>query len=156
MYGQSFDIHRARRGRVKCNSASAGRARCTATRKTCVMGPKSIYRQPGAQHFQLVRRSQRDPLIHDPEASQHVLKGFERENRKVRGEECLCGDSTHIMRCRERHVKSSKRHFPSKTRPRPAPAEKILARPVYTISTTTTPSMTTCNIYDKSVSTRKV
>lgn len=49
------------------------------------MAPKSIFRQPGAQHFQLVHRSQRDPLIHDPEASQHVLKGFERENiRKVR------------------------------------------------------------------------
>lgn len=48
------------------------------------MPKKSIYRQPGAQHFQLVHRSQRDPLIHDPEASQHVLKPFERENvRKV-------------------------------------------------------------------------
>ncbi|KAG8740335.1 hypothetical protein FRC10_004478 [Ceratobasidium sp. 414] len=44
------------------------------------MAPKSIFRQPGAQHFQLVHRSQRDPLIHDPEASSHVLKGFEREN----------------------------------------------------------------------------
>ncbi|CAE6459898.1 unnamed protein product [Rhizoctonia solani] len=44
------------------------------------MAPKSIWRQPGAQHFQLVHRSQRDPLIHDPEASTHVLKGFEREN----------------------------------------------------------------------------
>ncbi|TDL28186.1 Low temperature viability protein [Rickenella mellea] len=46
------------------------------------MAPKSIFRQPGAQHFQLVHRSQRDPLIHDPEASQHVLKPFERENVK--------------------------------------------------------------------------
>ncbi|KAI0068032.1 LTV-domain-containing protein [Artomyces pyxidatus] len=46
------------------------------------MAPKSIYRQPGAQHFQLVHRSQRDPLIHDPEASQHVLKPFVRENDK--------------------------------------------------------------------------
>lgn len=46
---------------------------------------KSIFRQPGAQHFQLVHRSQRDPLIHDPEASQHVLKAFVRENdKKVR------------------------------------------------------------------------
>ncbi|KAG9127411.1 hypothetical protein FRC07_014090 [Ceratobasidium sp. 392] len=44
------------------------------------MAPKSIFRQPGTQHFQLVHRSQRDPLIHDPEASSHVLKGFEREN----------------------------------------------------------------------------
>lgn len=38
------------------------------------MAPKSIFRQPGARHFQLVHRSQRDPLINDPEASQHVLK----------------------------------------------------------------------------------
>ncbi|KAL6307649.1 Low temperature viability protein-domain-containing protein [Sparassis latifolia] len=44
------------------------------------MPPKSIFRQPEAQHFQLVHRSQRDPLIHDPEASQHVLKAFERRN----------------------------------------------------------------------------
>ncbi|KAF8665428.1 hypothetical protein AX16_000447 [Volvariella volvacea WC 439] len=43
---------------------------------------KSIFRQPGAKHFQLVHRSQRDPLIHDPEASQHVLKPVERENAK--------------------------------------------------------------------------
>ncbi|KAL0951838.1 hypothetical protein HGRIS_008499 [Hohenbuehelia grisea] len=43
---------------------------------------KSLFRQPGAQHFQLVHRSQRDPLIHDPEASQHVLKPVERENVK--------------------------------------------------------------------------
>ncbi|KAJ6520285.1 Low temperature viability protein-domain-containing protein [Mycena sanguinolenta] len=46
------------------------------------MPPKSIFRQPGAKHFQLVHRSQRDPLIHDPDASQHVLKPFERENNK--------------------------------------------------------------------------
>ncbi|KAJ3559000.1 hypothetical protein NM688_g602 [Phlebia brevispora] len=43
---------------------------------------KSIFRQPGAKHFQLVHRSQRDPLINDPEASQHVLKEFERGNAK--------------------------------------------------------------------------
>ncbi|KAL5535729.1 LTV1 [Sanghuangporus sanghuang] len=35
---------------------------------------KSIFKQPGARHFQLVHRSQRDPRIHDPEASSHVLK----------------------------------------------------------------------------------
>ncbi|KAJ7733571.1 Low temperature viability protein-domain-containing protein [Mycena maculata] len=46
------------------------------------MPPKSIFRQPGAQHFQLVHRSQRDPLIHDPDASQHVLKPVQRENDK--------------------------------------------------------------------------
>lgn len=50
------------------------------------MPRKSIYRQPGARTYQLVHRSQRDPLIHDPDAPQHVLKEFERENvRKVRG-----------------------------------------------------------------------
>ncbi|GLB35737.1 putative low temperature viability protein [Lyophyllum shimeji] len=43
---------------------------------------KSIFRQPGAKHFQLVHRSQRDPLIHDPDASKHVLKPIERENAK--------------------------------------------------------------------------
>ena len=48
------------------------------------MPRKSIYRQPGARTYQLVHRSQRDPLIHDPDAPQHVLKEFERENvRKV-------------------------------------------------------------------------
>ncbi|KAF9486523.1 Low temperature viability protein [Pholiota conissans] len=46
------------------------------------MPPKSIFRQPGATHFQLVHRSQRDPLINDPDASKHVLKPFERENTK--------------------------------------------------------------------------
>lgn len=46
------------------------------------MPPKSIFRQPGTQHFQLVHRSQRDPLIHDPEASQHVLKAFIPSNIK--------------------------------------------------------------------------
>ncbi|EDR15863.1 uncharacterized protein LACBIDRAFT_301251 [Laccaria bicolor S238N-H82] len=46
------------------------------------MPQKSIFRQPGAKHFQLVHRSQRDPLINDPDASKHVLKEFERENTK--------------------------------------------------------------------------
>ncbi|THH02351.1 hypothetical protein EW026_g503 [Hermanssonia centrifuga] len=46
------------------------------------MPPKSLFRQPGTKHFQLVHRSQRDPLIHDPDASQHVLKEFERGNIK--------------------------------------------------------------------------
>ncbi|KAI0756547.1 Low temperature viability protein-domain-containing protein [Daedaleopsis nitida] len=44
------------------------------------MPPKSVFRQPGAQHFQVVYRSQRDPLIHDPEASKHVLKPVVRGN----------------------------------------------------------------------------
>ncbi|KAL1951247.1 hypothetical protein VTO73DRAFT_396 [Trametes versicolor] len=46
------------------------------------MPPKSVFRQPGAQHFQVVHRSQRDPLIHDPEASKHVLKLVQRSNLK--------------------------------------------------------------------------
>jgi protein LTV1 len=48
------------------------------------MPTKSIFRQPGVKNFQLVHRSQRDPLIHDPDASEHVLKEFERTNVKVR------------------------------------------------------------------------
>jgi protein LTV1 len=44
---------------------------------------KSIFRQPGAKNFQLVHRSQRDPLIYDPDASEYVLKEFERKNVKV-------------------------------------------------------------------------
>ncbi|KAI0778643.1 LTV-domain-containing protein [Trametes elegans] len=47
------------------------------------MPPKSIFRQPGVQHFQVVHRSQRDPLINDPEASQHVLKPVQRSNLKA-------------------------------------------------------------------------
>lgn len=50
------------------------------------MPPKgSIFRGPNAQHFQLVHRSQQDPLINDPEASQRVLKPMGRGNdsRKV-------------------------------------------------------------------------
>jgi protein LTV1 len=49
------------------------------------MPPKrSVFRAPGVQHFQLVHRSQRDPLINDPEASQRVLKPVGRGNdRKV-------------------------------------------------------------------------
>ena len=48
------------------------------------MPPKSVFRQPGAQHFQLVHRSLRDPLADDPDASQRVLKPVGRPNeRKV-------------------------------------------------------------------------
>ena len=46
---------------------------------------KSIFRGPEAQHFQLVHRSQRDPLINDPDASQRVLKPVDRANdRKLK------------------------------------------------------------------------
>ncbi|WVQ78926.1 40S ribosomal protein S27 [Cryptococcus sp. DSM 104549] len=45
------------------------------------MAPKkSIFRGPEAQHFQLVHRSQQDPLINDPEASQRVFKPLARGN----------------------------------------------------------------------------
>lgn len=45
---------------------------------------KSIFRRDGAQHFQLVHRSQRDPLINDPDAGARVLKPVGRANdRKV-------------------------------------------------------------------------
>ncbi|GAA6017254.1 hypothetical protein JCM10207_003662 [Rhodosporidiobolus poonsookiae] len=38
----------------------------------------SIWRRPGTRTFQLVHRSQRDPLINDPTASDRVLKAVER------------------------------------------------------------------------------
>ncbi|KAG8901653.1 hypothetical protein FRB99_005183, partial [Tulasnella sp. 403] len=38
------------------------------------MPKKDPFRGPGALRFQLVHRSQRDPLIHDSEASQNILK----------------------------------------------------------------------------------
>ncbi|KAK4686821.1 protein LTV1, partial [Tremellales sp. Uapishka_1] len=41
---------------------------------------KSVFRGPEAQHFQLVHRSLRDPLINDPEASQRVFKPITRGN----------------------------------------------------------------------------
>lgn len=44
---------------------------------------KSLFRQPGVQHYQLVHRSQRDPLINDPDAGGRVLKSLENPNRKV-------------------------------------------------------------------------
>ena len=58
------------------------------------MAPKSIWRQPNAVHFQLVHRSQRDIMRHDPDAGGGVLKPFEPLNRaglkgKSRAELCL-------------------------------------------------------------------
>lgn len=41
----------------------------------------SIWRSKDAQHFQLVHRSQRDPLINDPEAGAHVLLSFDPANQ---------------------------------------------------------------------------
>jgi hypothetical protein len=76
-------------GFVRVRSACGGQARPASAYIIQVssfcdfhMPPKSKFRQPGAQHFQLVHRSQRDPLINDPDASAHVLKPFERDNVK--------------------------------------------------------------------------
>ncbi|KAF9270796.1 Low temperature viability protein [Marasmius fiardii PR-910] len=46
------------------------------------MPSKSIFRQPGTKHFQLVHRSLRDPLYYDPDASTHVFKEIVRDNEK--------------------------------------------------------------------------
>ncbi|KAG9035573.1 hypothetical protein FRB95_011117 [Tulasnella sp. JGI-2019a] len=50
------------------------------------MAPKDIFKGPGAQKFQLVYRSQRDPLIHDAEASQQILKPLESRKGKTRAD----------------------------------------------------------------------
>ncbi|EST06622.1 Low temperature viability protein [Kalmanozyma brasiliensis GHG001] len=42
---------------------------------------KSIWRSDNAQHFQLVHRSQRDPLINDPDAGAHVLLSYDPANQ---------------------------------------------------------------------------
>lgn len=44
------------------------------------MPSKSIWRGPKAQHFTLVHRSQQDPLLHDAEASNRVLKSTPKRN----------------------------------------------------------------------------
>ncbi|CEQ42896.1 SPOSA6832_04766, partial [Sporobolomyces salmonicolor] len=41
----------------------------------------SLWRRPGTKTFQLVHRSQRDPLINDPNASDRVLKQVDRSQR---------------------------------------------------------------------------
>ncbi|GAA5944656.1 ribosome biogenesis protein LTV1 [Sporobolomyces koalae] len=41
----------------------------------------SLWRKPGTKTFQLVHRSQRDPLIHDPEASDRVLKEISKSQK---------------------------------------------------------------------------
>ncbi|GAA6014426.1 hypothetical protein JCM11491_007049 [Sporobolomyces phaffii] len=43
----------------------------------------SLWRKPGTKTFQLVHRSQRDPLIHDPEASDRVLKEISKTKGKA-------------------------------------------------------------------------
>ncbi|WVQ95802.1 hypothetical protein IAU59_002901 [Kwoniella sp. CBS 9459] len=53
---------------------------------------KSIFRGPDAQHFQLVHRSQQDPRINDPEASQRVFKSVTRGNDAGRKPEITLAD----------------------------------------------------------------
>lgn len=42
----------------------------------------SLWRKPGTKTFQLVHRSQRDPLINDPDASDRVLKEIDKDQQK--------------------------------------------------------------------------
>lgn len=80
------------------------------------MAPKkSVFRQPGAQHFQLVHRSQRDPLINDPDAGQRVLKPIGRGNerdRKVSYAEVKVVDQVADTRCRAQELLSPSLNLP--------------------------------------------
>ena len=49
----------------------------------------SLWRKPGTKTFQLVHRSQRDPLINDPEASDRVLKEISKPQVKITLSLCL-------------------------------------------------------------------
>jgi hypothetical protein len=76
-------VRRGQSRERRCGEVAHSDDYVTATLSILTSMPrKSIFRQPDAKHFQLVHRSQRDPLIHDPDASKHVLKPFERENTK--------------------------------------------------------------------------
>ena len=131
------------------------------------MAPKSIFRQPGARHFQLVHRSQRDPLINDPEASQHVLKPI----IKVRLRfgvvfVLLCfffceatvdmgNISLFVLSYREsqeRTWKEALRHLTLNM----IESEKISVKPHFMVSTMTIRTMTICNIYAKLALTKRV
>ncbi|GAA5880368.1 hypothetical protein JCM3774_006738 [Rhodotorula dairenensis] len=53
----------------------------------------SLWRRPGTKTYTLVHRSQRDPLINDPTASDRVLKLVDKSNRKHRdGASTYAGD----------------------------------------------------------------
>ena len=41
----------------------------------------SLWRRPGTKTYTLVHRSQRDPLINDPNATDRVLKLVDKSNR---------------------------------------------------------------------------
>lgn len=45
------------------------------------MAPQSIFRGPDVKHYTVVHRSQRDPLINDPEAGDRVLHEVQRQNQ---------------------------------------------------------------------------
>lgn len=65
------------------------------------LGPAmaSFWRRPGTKTFQLVHRSQRDPLIYDPDASDRVLKEIDTSQKsKVRVPSMHCGYQ-HIPYC---------------------------------------------------------
>ena len=112
------------------------------------MPSKSIFRQPGAQHFQLVHRSQRDPLINDPDASQHVLKPVVRENAKKvihLQNDLLYQLVTHSTRASREQIW---RHlFPHQTQFSRL-GDLVSAKPPSTGSTLMTQITITCNTYD--------
>jgi len=116
------------------------------------MPPKSIFRQPGAKHFQLVHRSQRDPLINDPEASSHVLKPFERENtKKVDTYRFHCFSRAEDL-IRENLELISSHFYPLRILPQ-IPASERLVSMAFTMMTRT---MIICNIFVLSASRRMV
>jgi hypothetical protein len=112
------------------------------------MPSKSIFRQPGTQHFQLVHRSQRDPLINDPDASQHVLKPVVRENaRKVIYLQNDCLFQIVIPSTRASREQIWRHLFLHQTL-RSILDDLPLGKPPSTGSTLMTQSTTICNICD--------
>ncbi|GAA5825454.1 hypothetical protein JCM10212_005683, partial [Sporobolomyces blumeae] len=69
----------------------------------------SLWRRPGTKTFQLVHRSQRDPLIHDPEASDRVLKQVG-EKKRAAG-----GPSTSTYQAYETSLESNEQGEPDST-----------------------------------------
>ena len=120
------------------------------------MAPKSIFRQPGARHFQLVHRSQRDPLINDPEASQHVLKPIIKVRLRfvvLFVPLCFFWEATVDMgnislllllyrASQERTWKEALCHLTLNM----IESEKISVKPHFMVSTMTIRTMTICNI----------
>ena len=122
---------------------------------TLPLMPKPLFRQPGVQHFQLVHRSQRDPLINDPDASRHVLKPFTRENTK---KVLFCLFSLFIFSSPKFLTRGNLEPILKKIyhlRTFPMTQEKLVKLHC-TASTLMIQSMTTCNIYAPSGSKRTV